>query len=73
MPQRGGRGAGGGLPNAWSAAAFKIATIADEDIKSIELHLVIVLTGMQAIENWHDLNAEEHHLAVEDEGGIPVA
>ncbi|MEY9228364.1 hypothetical protein ABIF68_007576 [Bradyrhizobium japonicum] len=38
-----------------------------EDIEGIELHLMLVLAGVQRVEIGNAVNAEDHGLAIDDE------
>jgi hypothetical protein len=50
-----------------------VFAIGDQDIESVELHLVIVLAAVQSVEVGSTVNSEQYRFAVDYKRGAPIA
>ena len=50
----------------------QVVAIERENIESIELHLIVMLAGVERIEVGDTVDAQHHGLAIDDELPVPV-
>lgn len=51
----------------------EVVAVTDQDVESVELHLIVMLAAVQAVEVGNAIDAKQNCFAIVHEGAVPVA